>query len=646
MANVMIINFCHRDFPVNYGQTLLAYAFSEVVKEMGHNPITVSYTERNAFEKNWYLSRLMTPDKKTVLSLSFSAISEFIKSNMTFIPAFCRNDVYEISKLCNIWCIGGDVTWRKKYLGEIFTLDFGSPNVRRVAYSPSIYGYDDESKVIYHEAFHKIKQNFDCISFREEAGIKAYVETTGDVGVTHAIDPIFLIKDKWCKIEKKPENIRKKFVVIYILGDIQKYITYIEEVRKENHDKQIIVIPTSKEWEKYADSKRVIGVREFIWLFRHAELIVTNSFHGIAFSVCFERNFIICERKNLGGEAYDIRVKDFINKIGIKNVLNEKTWNDIDYGLVRRNIEEWQAESVLYLKKALNSEKTTKELPKVYAAKNKNVNIKSKSSSGGVFYEIAKQAINEKGVVYGAAWNKDFSVEHIRVTTHEKIEELMQSKYVQSRMNNKYSEVLKDIKQNKYVVFSGTPCQIMGLKNYLKGVPQDKLLTVGLICHGVPMEKEWKDYLETMKKEYGETINNISFRSKIEGWKELYLVIEFKEEKYCRKWKDDFFCQRFLGNKNLMTKCFNCVAKDHLQLIDIILGDFWRFNTINAEFDDDKGISAVALMTRKGQHQWENVMDHFEYVESDFSTLSRLNYHLEHSAYNPKCEEMQDNGGV
>ena len=151
-----------------------------------------------------------------------------------------------------------------------------------------------------------------------------------------------------------------------------------------------------------------------------------------------------------------------------------------------------------------------------YACFNKNLSERLNSSSGGIFVLLAKQIIKRKGVVFGASFDQNFEVRHSWIETENDLNQFMGSKYTQSTIGNTYKKARDILDKGKYVLFSGTPCQIEGLKSYLRK-DYDKLITQDIICHGVPSPKLWKKYIEYQKQKHGENMKSISFRNKDNG---------------------------------------------------------------------------------------------------------------------------------
>ena len=239
-----------------------------------------------------------------------------------------------------------------------------------------------------------------------------------------------------------------------------------------------------------------------------------------------------------------------------------------------------------------------------YAATNSNEVVREQSSSGGIFTLLAAETINKGGIVFGAAFNERWAVEHTFADNIDDIKRFRGSKYVQSNIGGSYSVAEKFLKEGKEVLFSGTPCQIAGLKRFLRKEYKN-LKTVDFVCHGTPSPLVWKKYLEEICR-----INNISnitdiqFRNKAEGWKRSSLQITYtgndgKERIFRETLNDNIFMKCFLSNLCIRPSCYLCPARSGKSDSDITLGDLWGAEQICPEIDDDKGLSLV--MMRKEQ---------------------------------------------
>ncbi len=256
---------------------------------------------------------------------------------------------------------------------------------------------------------------------------------------------------------------------------------------------------------------------------------------------------------------------------------------------------------------------------KIYAAKNKNESIRNRSSSGGVFYELTELILKNDGYVCGAIYNDRFEVEHV-LTNDRKIRDKMQgSKYVQSNMYKLYEKIEEKLKQNKKVLFSGTPCEVAGVYKFLrcKNVCLDELYTCDIICHGVPSPKIFSDYLKDLENKYNSKIVDINFRYKENNYTQN-IKIEFENgENYISNYfKGDYFYNLFLKDYILRDSCYRCDYANMNRISDITIGDFWGIEKSIDNFDDKRGVSLVFINTDKGNGIFSKISDKFNLIES------------------------------
>ena len=248
------------------------------------------------------------------------------------------------------------------------------------------------------------------------------------------------------------------------------------------------------------------------------------------------------------------------------------------------------------------------ENPTVYAAWNKDSDIRYNSTSGGVFSAIAEEFIKNGGYVCGAVYNNDLLVEHIITNKLEDITKLRQSKYIQSNLKNVFPEIKKLLENNNKVMFVGTPCQCAGLVNYLDKKPEE-LLLVDFICLGVNSPVAYKKYLGFLENKYESKIKKVWFKNKDYGWNKFHTKIEFENGKvyYGRRDKDLFY-KGFIGNKSIYFResCYNCQFRHFPRVADITLGDFWG---VEEKYNSDKGTSMVMLNTNQGEKIFKQIND-------------------------------------
>lgn len=222
------------------------------------------------------------------------------------------------------------------------------------------------------------------------------------------------------------------------------------------------------------------------------------------------------------------------------------------------------------------------------------------SSSGGIFTILSNYILNQGGVVFGAAFCEDFqSVRHIVVKRKEELFRLRGSKYVQSDLSDSFQKTKEFLEFGRPVLFSGTPCQIAGLKAYLKS-DDPNLFTQDVICHGVPSPKVWNAYLRELRADAHSDICNFQFRDKSRGWKNYGLQITFQNGN--EKWEsqtDNPYFRCFLHNISLRDCCYKCPYKGNNYYSDITLGDFWGARHVIPEIDDYQGVSLVLVRSEK-----------------------------------------------
>lgn len=250
------------------------------------------------------------------------------------------------------------------------------------------------------------------------------------------------------------------------------------------------------------------------------------------------------------------------------------------------------------------------------ATYNKNEEQRLKSTSGGVFYLLAQQVLKDGGIVFGAAYNNESKVVHRSVGSIDDIGALQGAKYVQSELNDKFLEAEEALKAGKKVLFSGTPCQIAGLKKYL-GKDYENLLTADLVCHGVPSPLAWESYLEYRKdKDNQEMIaDKINVRSKETGWSRYAYSVQYTYNNgyvYRKPSGQDPYMRAFVSNMTLRPSCNECHFKGLKRCSDFTLGDFWGIWNIKPEMDDNKGTSLVVIHSEKGKEYWKKIEEHCE----------------------------------
>lgn len=308
----------------------------------------------------------------------------------------------------------------------------------------------------------------------------------------------------------------------------------------------------------------------------------------------------------------------------------------------------------------------------VLAVKNPNDEERMNSSSGGVFLPLAREVINQGGVVFGAVYDESWEVHHVYAEKIEDVYPMMGSKYLQSKIGNSFKDAERFLKQGREVLFVGSPCQIAGLRTYLRNKQYSNLLAVDFLCHGVPSPGVWRRYLAETYGGYDakeqsrlqatagknsvllsslnatSPIGDIKFRDKREsGWKKFRFVVRQKSASKADQntvlssdiHYDNPFMRGFLSDIYLRPSCYACKCKNGVNHSDMTIADFWGINQIAPEFDDDKGVGLVLLNTKKGE-------EYFSRLPMDMmpSNLEKAHYYNggfnEHTKAHPKRDQF------
>ena len=249
---------------------------------------------------------------------------------------------------------------------------------------------------------------------------------------------------------------------------------------------------------------------------------------------------------------------------------------------------------------------------KCFATWAKDETIRKNSTSGGIFSLLAKRVLKCQGVVFGAAWDKDFyRVRHIGVITIEDIAPLLKSKYVWSDPTNAYEEVESELRKGRKVLFCGTPCQCAAIARRISAkVPEavTNLITVDFVCHGTPSPETFEAYLKELEKQEGSKIVAYDFREKKDGWNFSRIAYKFAngKEKRVIPWLDLYF-RDFSLNRSLRECCYKCPFAGIDRPSDITIAECWRVGTTHPDWDDNRGCSNVLINTEKGLEFWNEV---------------------------------------
>lgn len=272
---------------------------------------------------------------------------------------------------------------------------------------------------------------------------------------------------------------------------------------------------------------------------------------------------------------------------------------------------------VQYCEKSI--EKDDKDVFKAYAAINKDSRIRKSSSSGGVFSLLAEYIISLGGCVFGAAFDAEWNLRHMCIKSNSDIYKMMGSKYIQSDLGECFETIKQILCEERYVLFTGTPCQCAALKKYIG--KNRFLITVDFICHGVPSQLAFRTYLNEIVKK--RKIISICFRDKSKGWENFSMKIAGEDFLYNKDLYHDEFLRAFLNNSNLRYSCYECKYKTGSHITELTIGDLWGASRLGVDSDND-GISLILVQNEMGKDLINKLSD--KMVIQDISVKDALSF--------------------
>lgn len=601
-----------------------------------------------------------------------------------------KNDLPEADVYCSgsdqIWGKIGTAN-----LDEAYFLKFvENKNKRCIAYSSSfgkeILDKEFESKLP------KLLKNYDKILVREDSA-KKIIKNVGINDVEQVLDPTFLLKrEEWFELINKTKPINNKYILVYQLHDNKEFEKYAKEFARRTKLKLLRLSGSIYHIFRTGKLIYLPDQYEFLRYFNDAQYILTDSFHATAFSLILNKNFVdilpgktstrITSVLKLTGLENRI-LKDYndfsyigenidfenCNKIlsdererslrlfkeaiveNTKNIdLNNKHYNctgcraceqicpsgaikmkEDDEGFIIPKVDKTKCTNCGLCVKIcpqlniLNIKNTNQQ---VIAAKSKNDEIRAKSSSGGIFSILANYVIENGGIVYGAKFDKDLNLIQKGVYDKKELDALRGSKYIQSDTLNTYKEVKQNLINKKMVLYVGTPCQIAGLKSFI-GVEYDNLITIDLICHGVPSQKLFSKYIKWIENKEKSKVLSYEFRNKEKSGWGLTLKISFSDgkNKYINSNLDPYY-KSFTESKTYRECCYSCKYANTNRVGDITIGDFWGIDKEIPEFYDDKGVSVIIINTNKGKEYFDKIGDNLLINNSTIEQVRKYNNNL------------------
>lgn len=612
----------------NYGADLQAYALQAKLRLMGYDAENIDYL----FYK--HPRHQCGKKEKPVLPISFkNRIKErlfpivawvrsfkswqigaerhrrfekwFKKNVKTGVEYRSVDSLYANPPQYDLYMVGSDQVWNPRLFSNIqpYFLDFAPQGARCVSYASS-FGVSELSGPV----FYKYKQwlkNFSHIGLRERKGADIVNAMALDAEVAHVLDPTLLLTaGEWAKVAVEPESRPTgKYLLLYDLIASSETVELANKWAAKNG------------WQIVRIGDGAYGPGEFIWLFTHAEAVVTNSFHGTAFSIINHKpSYSVIPRSMSNSD----RIESLLDSVGLQNRLKHaEECRDclfdgvVDFEAVDHNLKMLRTASAEFLNRAVVEPvaNVSHKLPLgCYAAWSNEEGLRAKSTSGGIFRVLAEHMIARGGIVFGAAFDGDFRhVRHIAAETQDEIGTLVKSKYVWSESSQAYKEAIAALKSGWKVLFVGTPCQIAALKNLAQGSAEN-LLTVDFACHGTPRADMFASYVAELESRFGGKCTSYDFRDKHMGWNFPRVSAGFcNGKKYDVIMRADPWYLGFALNATLREGCFKCPYVSLERVSDFTIADCWRIAASNPKWDDNKGTSCVFVNSGKAKKVWDEV---------------------------------------
>lgn len=281
--------------------------------------------------------------------------------------------------------------------------------------------------------------------------------------------------------------------------------------------------------------------------------------------------------------------------------------------------------------------KSNDSLNNCYVGYNKDSNERLNASSGSLFSTIANYILDNNGIVVGAAFDKDNNLKHIAIDKKEDLNPLRKSKYIQSDLDYIFSYIKEQLK-NKKVLFVGTPCQVAGIKSFIKN--NDNLITIDLFCHGVPSHKLFEKYIKELEEKNNDKLVHYDFRDNSTGWDTYSNRAVFRKKDIKTISVNNEYMKLFLSDIALRESCYNCNFKLCNKHSDITLGDFWGVKDKYPEMYNKEGVSAIIVNTELGNQVFNSIKNSIEYKECNLQDIISGNPSLQSSSVHPKNREM------
>lgn len=647
------------DSVVNFGSFLQAYAMSKVLESRGHEVFFVrrmpndeilkrfnrlSKIQNSVSSKKGIKAKFLSQRSKYVIQREMDANKNRYKCSLSDWKSIKIIDPAEIED-CGIQLVicGSDEIWNIH--NKDIDLDFYScgwvKHIPKLAYAISS-GNSKTSEYLNDPEFFNAVGDF-CKILPRDQMTQSMISDITNVKESIVCDPTLLLGQDGFTLTNKGKEFGK-YILVYSYFLTRKEKKFIKKYARNNGLK--IISPCI--YSSIADEVVYTSALDFPSLVFNAECVYTTTFHGTIFSLMFAKRFCALSRlpkvANLLEqlETYDHELNLDFSYDDFCAVLNKFA----DRSVIGDGLNRLKSTSEDILWKAIEEIENNGYTPignhyesrcKYLYGYTKQDDIRRKSSSGGLFYELSQVILEDGGVVFGACYDKEMHQVVHKSTEETSIENMLKSKYVESKLGDTYKKIETYLKDGKKVLFCGTPCQAAGLYNLKEkkwSRYKNQLFILDFLCEGVPSYKIFQEYIKDSENKSEKEIETIEFRSKSYGWNVHCMKIQYKDgtSRIIPSFSDSYMHTFIMDLTMNRRSCYACPFREK-KYSDVTIGDFWKVSNVDKSCVDNKGVSAIFVNSEAGNILIEKARKNLYIKELEDRDILQMEQHLDTSLY-------------
>ena len=647
------------DSVVNFGSFLQAYAMSKVLESRGHEVFFVrrmpndeilkrfnrlAKIQNSVSSKKGIKAKFLSQRSKYVIQREMDANKNRYKCSLSDWKSIKIIDPAEIED-CGIQLVicGSDEIWNIH--NKDIDLDFYScgwvKHIPKLAYAISS-GNSKTSEYLNDPEFFNAVGDF-CKILPRDQMTQSMISDITNVKESIVCDPTLLLGQDGFTLTNKGKEFGK-YILVYSYFLTRKEKKFIKKYARNNGLK--IISPCI--YSSIADEVVYTSALDFPSLVFNAECVYTTTFHGTIFSLMFAKRFCALSRlpkvANLLEqlETYDHELNLDFSYDDFCAVLNKFA----DRSVIGDGLNRLKSTSEDILWKAIEEIENNGYTPignhyesrcKYLYGYTKQDDIRRKSSSGGLFYELSQVILEDGGVVFGACYDKEMHQVVHKSTEETSIENMLKSKYVESKLGDTYKKIETYLKDGKKVLFCGTPCQAAGLYNLKEkkwSRYKNQLFILDFLCEGVPSYKIFQEYIKDSENKSEKEIETIEFRSKSYGWNVHCMKIQYKDgtSRIIPSFSDSYMHTFIMDLTMNRRSCYACPFREK-KYSDVTIGDFWKVSNVDKLCVDNKGVSAIFVNSEAGNILIEKARKNLYIKELEDRDILQMEQHLDTSLY-------------